>query len=290
MLQFDDQCITHNIYFIMGNPKSGKTLLAMTFPKPLLYISVGNDGGGRAIAIKYKKELQEKKIRILNLTNDPVQNGKIFTTSIEKLANVFAQLRKPEEEKFATIVIDTIGALQEDYKVKLETEKRGVPLSQPEWGEVGRMMLSIKDNMKRFSTQTTYNGEHTNIVWIDHTRQVEAYETSGLNKEIRICPTLTLSTGQKYIRDASNVFYCCRKTTVQKDGSRVVKFLTYIGPHPLMDTGVRDIVFLPQGGFIENFTYDKWQKCIETQSLNFENVAVPEENNDKENENSEVNE
>ena len=274
-MQYDDVFIPHKIDFYMGKPKSGKTLIAGSYPKPLLYISVGNDGGGRVLATKFRNEIAQKQIRVINLLNDPVMGGKINKTSIEKLADILVQLKKPEEDKFATIVIDTVGALQEDYKVKLETDKRGQRLNTSEWGDVSTMMLSIKDTMKRFSSQILYNGEPTQFVWIDHTREQEVYETSGLNKEIRIVPTLTINTGNKYLRDASNIFYCCRKTVINKDGSRDVKFLTYVGPHPLMDTGTRDIL-LTKGGFIENFTYDKWQACIKNQTIDMANVVVPE--------------
>ena len=36
-----DSFITHNIDLYMGKPKSGKTLIAGSYPKPLLYISIG---------------------------------------------------------------------------------------------------------------------------------------------------------------------------------------------------------------------------------------------------------
>ena len=44
-----DSFTTHKIDFFFGKPKSGKTLIAGSYPKPLLYISVGNDGGGRVL-------------------------------------------------------------------------------------------------------------------------------------------------------------------------------------------------------------------------------------------------
>ena len=129
--------------------------------------------------------------------------------------------------------------------------------------------------MKKFSEQTG-----TIFVWISHTREQEVYETSGLNKEIRIVPDLTINSGVKYLKDASNVFYCCRKTVIEPDGTRDVKFLTYVGPHPLIDTGTRDML-LKHGMFIENFTYSKWQEMVASGSPNGVNVVVPEQNNDE---------
>lgn len=276
-----DVFITHNIYMFMGKPKAGKTLIAGSFPKPLLYISVGNDGGGRVLYMHYKDDVNKGLIKVKNLRNDPSVNGKIAKTSIEKLAALFAELRKPGADEFKTIVIDTVGALQDDYKSYLEFTKGGKSLSQQEWGDVAKMMLNIKDNMKRFSEE-----KQCAIVWLTHTSEQEIYETSGLAKEIRIVPDLTIKTGVKYMKDASNIFYCCRKTIIKTDGNRDVKFLTYVGPHPLMDTGTRDML-LETGDFIENFTYDKWQSLVNAGRLDGVNVLTVEESKNKENENEE---
>lgn len=265
-----DNFSTHDIDWFMGKPKSGKTLIIGSAPKPLLYVSVGNDGGGRVLLQQYRKDIQDGLIKVKNLRNDPIVGGKIKETSIEKLARVLAELRQPGADKFKTIAIDTLGGLQDDYKSYLEFSKGGKALAQPEWGDVQKMMLNIKDNMKRFSEE-----QGVKFIWVSHTREQEVYETSGLNKEIRIIPDLTISTGVKFMKDASNIFYCCRKTVILPDGTRDVKFLTYVGPHPLMDTGTRDII-LEHGGFVENFNYDKWNKMIESQSLETTKVITPE--------------
>ena len=267
-----DNFVTHDIDLFMGKPKCGKTMISGSYPKPLLYVSIGNDGGGRVLLMKYKDAVSKGEIKVKNLRNDPVSGGKINKTSVEKLAMLLAELRKPGADKFKTIVIDTIGALQDDYKTYMEFAKGGKALSQPEWGEVAKMMISIKDNMKRFSEE-----QNVKMVWLTHTSEQEVYETSGLNKEIRIVPDLTIKTGVKYMKDASNIFYCCRKTVIEPNGEKTVKFLTYVGPHPLIDTGTRDIA-LETGQFVENFTYDKWQKLIELGSIDKLNVYVAEEN------------
>lgn len=270
-----DSFVTHSIDLYMGKPKSGKTLIAGSYPKPLLYVSVGNDGGGRVLYTKYKADVEKGNIKVKNLKNDPVSGGKIAKTSIEKLAELLAELRKPDSDKFKTIVIDTIGALQDDYKTYMEFTKGGRALSQQEWGEVAKMVLNIKDNMKRFSEE-----KGVTIVWITHTSEQELYETSGLNKEIRIIPDLTIKSGVKYMKDASNIFYCCRKTILKTNGEKEVKFLTYVGPHPLMDTGTRDML-LSKGDFVEDFTYDKWQRLVQAGRLENVDVLTIDENKEE---------
>lgn len=272
-----DSFVTHSIDLYMGKPKSGKTLIAGSYPKPMLYISVGNDGGGRVLLMKYRDDVQKGLIKVKNLKNDPIVNGKINETSCEKLAKLLAELRKPDADKFKTIVVDTVGALQEDYKSYLEFTKKK-SLSQTEWGDVAKMVLSVKDNMKRFSEE-----QGVTFVWLTHTREQEIYETSGLLKELRIVTDLTINTGNKFMKDASNIFYCCRKTVLNPDKTKSVKFMTYVGPHPLMDTGTRDMA-LTQGDFVEDFSYDKWQQMILAGKLTGANLVQPEqtENNNEE--------
>lgn len=270
-----DSFITHSIDLYMGKPKSGKTLIAGSYPKPLLYISVGNDGGGRVLFTKYRDDVTKGNIKVKNLRNDPAVGGKIAKTSIEKLAILLAELRKPGADEFKTIVVDTIGSLQDDYKSYLEFTKGGRALSQQEWGDVAKMVLNIKDNMKRFSEE-----KGVTFVWITHTSEQEVYETSGLAKEIRIIPDLTIKSGVKYMKDASNIFYCCRKTVINEKGDRIVKFLTYVGPHPLMDTGTRDML-LTAGDFVEDFNYDKWQKLVNAGRLDAINVLTTEQDSEE---------
>ena len=82
-----DSFITHMIDLFMGKPKSGKTMISGTYPKPLLYVSVGNDGGGRVLMMKFRKEIEKGEIKVKNLRNDYPVGGKINKTSIEKLAS-----------------------------------------------------------------------------------------------------------------------------------------------------------------------------------------------------------
>lgn len=267
-----DSFVTHSIDMYMGKPKSGKTLIAASYPKPLLYVSIGNDGGGRVIMTKYRSDVEKGLIKVKNLRNDMPVGGKIKETSCDKLAKLLRDLRDPGADKFKTIVIDTFAALQDDYKVYLETSKGGKALSMQEWGDVAKMVLSLKDNMKRFSEE-----QGVTFVWITHTSEQELTETSGLNKEIRIIPDLTIKTGIKCMKDASNIFYCCRKTCLNDKGEKEVKFLTYVGPHPLMDTGTRDML-LETGEFVEDFNYDKWQALIKAGVLDETKVLTPEVN------------
>lgn len=254
---FDD-FIDRNVYFIMGRPKSGKTTILKSFPKPLLYISVGNDGGGKVLKdAQFENGKQVIFVKNLKTTYE----GNIAKSSIEHLADILAEIRRGKSPiKFKTVAIDTLGALQADYVKMLEIQKKK-SLNENEWGDVQRMMLSVKDNMLLFAEQ-----ENCNLVWCTHTRELELYETSELSKQIRIVPDLTVSTSTKYMKDADYILYNCR-LNVKEGNSQKVKFVTYIGPHPLMDTGVRGVM-LETGFFMENFTHSKFQQFLSDGTIN----------------------
>lgn len=59
-----DNFVTHSIDMYMGKPKSGKTIIAGSYPKPMLYVSVGNDGGGRVLLTKYRKDVESGAIKV----------------------------------------------------------------------------------------------------------------------------------------------------------------------------------------------------------------------------------
>ena len=78
-----DSFTTHKIDFFFGKPKAGKTLIAGSYPKPLLYVSIGNDGGGRVLYTKYRDDVDKGLIKVKNLRNDNPVGGKIQLTSCE---------------------------------------------------------------------------------------------------------------------------------------------------------------------------------------------------------------
>ena len=76
--------------------------------------------------MRYRSDIEKGLIKVKNINNDLPVGGMIKETSCEKLAKLLAELRKPDADKFKTIVVDTVGALQDDYKAYLEMKKKGV--------------------------------------------------------------------------------------------------------------------------------------------------------------------
>jgi len=251
------------IDMFMGEPKTGKTTIVGSYPKPLLLLSVGKDGG--QVVLKGVEGIFVKKFGNDNFT---VENGvaTLERTSADKLCSFLIMLRKQKNLEFKTIVCDTLGAIQEDEISAFEIRKNGRKISTPELGVVGKVMENVKEVMK-----TTARFFNARLVWLTHVKFLACNESTTLKKTVRIIPNLTENNGKKFLRDATNVFYTACKNVKNPDGSVIPKFLTFVGVHPLMSTGTREMR-LSLSGYISDFGYDKWLKAKETGELEFEEI------------------
>lgn len=245
-MQFDN-LVTHTIDLYFGNPKSGKTTIAGSYPKPLLYISCGNDGGGivlQGIDGIYPKVLHSK---------DKACSYKIAPLLQEVLAQ--------KEIQFKTIVIDTISAVQDD-QVAYQKKLKGKQLNEQDWGVASQVMSEIRETLKDFATLTKIN-----VVLLAHLKTYTLPGTEENKPDLRIIPALTFNTGNNYVKDCRGVFLTSKKTVIDPNGEKNVRFLTWVGPHPACDTIVRGLKLATKGGWVENFTYDKLQEIIKNKTI-----------------------
>lgn len=227
---------------IMGSPGSGKTTLAGTYPKPILYVAIGNDGG--AVVLKH---YGDKDIKLLNLTSDKKHVG-------VKVKELFKEL-STTDHGFKTILIDAYSSIEEEIVQWLENSK-GKKLTMNEWGDIGKFMLSIRDDIVDLSRVG-----NTEIVLVTHIKTTDNNDTLTGEANKQIIPKMTVNNGRMLIERASNVMYCARKTVTDDDGNVGVKWLTYIGAHPNMDTKLRtEGQQLPSGIYVENCTFEQIEK------------------------------
>lgn len=244
---------------IMGFPGSGKTKLAGTFPKPLLYVSIGDDGGGVVL-----KGYSDSEVKVVNLKTD--ESG----TSVAKTKALLKELKDNPKHGFKSVVFDAWTSLQEELE-QYSVNKKGCRLSFDEWATIGKELLDCRDKVVDLSK--TQDCEY---VLICHVKDKE--DTDNLTNEISksIIPKMTGTNGKILLERANNVVYCCRKTVKNADGSTAVKFLTYLGAHPNIDTKLRTPkkLFEGVGCYIEDCTYDKITALINGSEI--EKVEVVE--------------
>ena len=237
----------HNKFtVIIGKPGSGKTTLTGTYPKPMLYVSIDTDGGGEVL-----KCYGDDDIKTLQLKSD--EPGKAGARHIQtKLMELLNELSS--EHPYKTVVFDAYSSIEEGVVSFLEKSK-GKKLSLDERGSVGTLMLNLRNKIIDLS-----RGD-VEYVAISHIKDKKTTDSTTGEETTMIVPKMSYNNGNLLLERASNVMYCSKRTIINEDNSRRVAFLTYIGPHPNMDTKFRTEGKLLDGGlYLENLTYDKLEE------------------------------
>ena len=242
------QIPSNKLDVILGFPGSGKTTLAATYPKPMLYVQIGNDGGGIVL-----KNWDDAEIQYLLLEND--KEGSIYV----KLIGLLKELREANGANFKTVVLDAYSSIEETM-IQAATKTKGRALSWDERGAITQALISLRDEIVELSRITP-----TTFVEISHLKQTDSTDNISGESTTRYIPKMSQSNGNIMLERANNVMYCARKVVEGDDGKPTVKFLTYIGAHPNIDTKFRyrsESLKNSKGIYIENCTYEKIQELM----------------------------
>lgn len=253
---------------IMGKPGSSKTTVAGTWPKPMLVITIGDDGG--AVVLKHYSDEEVKTVKLTS--DDPKQVGAKHVGI--KLKELLEELRTVTE--FKTVVIDAYSSVEEEI-VNYLVAKKGTGLSLQERGDIKNFLVDLRDAIVKNSS--TSNVEYIAIV---HVKIAEDTDNISGEKNINLIPKMSLNNGNILLERASNVMYCSRKTVKDLDKGNKVKFLTYVGAHPYIDTKIRfeNGTKLESGVYIENCTYEDIVNLSKTGEKNIKKVDIVEMKSD----------
>lgn len=236
----------NNFTVIMGKPGSGKTTVAGTYPKPMLYVSIDTDGGGEVL-----KCYNDDEIKTIQLNSDDptVPGAKHIQTKIMEL---LSELSQPHPYK--TVVLDAYSSIEEGVALFWEKMK-GKKLNLDERGSLGTLMLNLRNKIVELS-----RGD-VQYVAICHIKDKKTTDNTTGEESTMIVPKMSYNNGNVLLERASNVMYCSKRTVINEDGTRRVAFLTYVGAHPNMDTKFRtEGKLLATGLYIENATFDKLEE------------------------------
>lgn len=242
----------NNLTIIMGTPGSGKTTIAGTYPKPMLLMTVGNDGGAVVLQDVYK----DSEIDITDyqsyITQTPPK-GEPLTSVYSRLMTDLHELNN-SNHGYKSIVIDAYSTVEEEF-VQYVEKLKGKKISQDERGSVGAEMLKMRNVLVELSRK------NIEVVLVCHTKTTESVDSATGEVSTRIIPKMTLNNGKALLEKASNVMYACAKPVRNEDGTLHTKWLAFIGSHPNMDTKIRTRgQKIDSGIYIDRASYEKIEK------------------------------
>lgn len=223
-----------NLWVIYGKSNSGKTHMIGTFPKPILYIQIGDDGSNTIAGVD--------GIDAISVSN-PVE---LKTLADELL----------KDKKYKTVAVDTFSMVTNEW-TDLNVVKKKKRMTQQLWGD-------LKTDTEEL-VKAMYNVAKNHIVVLSCHEATDSIE--GMEDEITpdVRPSVTKGA-RTYIEGMAN--YGIHMTKVSKEvqvgdeTKEVIKYAADIGPNPYYWTKfqIDSSIKLPKR--IINPSYDKIMKAI----------------------------
>lgn len=232
---------TNNYDVYMGFPGGGKTTTSSSYPKPALLITIDEDGGETVAA-------DVVGLSNIRLTADPYDK-KGCMRSYDKLVAFLDETELLKQYK--TIIIDTISGVTKNLENHSKAQK-GKALNFDEYSAIAKLFSDLLDKIIRIG-----NAHDIKFVLNTHAKMSDVEDGLMGNTTTKIIPAMTKTNGSLLLEKANAVFYSTKKV-VEENDIRKVRFVTYIGAHPNMDTKIRTSNReLSSGGYFEDLTYDK---------------------------------
>lgn len=223
-----------NFWVLYGKSNSGKTYVASTFPKPLLYIQIGDDGSNTIARVE--------GIKAISIEN------------IEQFKALCEELKK--DKKYATIVVDTFSMVVNEW-VQQKVTTKGKKMTQQLWGDLKTEQEELIKALQRLAKK--------HIVVATCHESMDTIE--GMEDEITPDIRPSVSKGARtYLEGMAN--YGIHTTKIIKEVTKgnetkeVVKYAADIGPNPYYWTKLQVDPSIKVPKRIINPTYDKFIEVI----------------------------
>lgn len=223
---------------IYGKSNTGKTTLGATFPKPLLYVKIGDDGVNSIIDIPDIDVLETENLDdLLKTTKDITKNKKYA--------------------KYKTVMYDTFSFIVELWKAEHLKDKT-TRMTQPMWGD---LMVFTNSFINEFAKQAQDK-------WVIVTGHEVMDTIDGFEDELLPDGRISINKGSRnHLEGLANLgLHTVRvKKETQTDDGRIkvnIKFGVDIGPNAYYWTKVQTVKSNKVQGRIINPTYDKIMEVL----------------------------
>lgn len=225
----------HRLVVIYGQSNTGKTVLSSTFPKPMLYISIGDEGSNPIADV------------------DGIEMIKLETAL--ELKSVFEELLATKTE-YQSVVVDTFSLYVNVWTHDniISKKKR---MTQQDWGN----LKTDTEEIIRLAHKLAANK------WVILTCHEVADAFEGLEEEITPDIRPNVSKGVRtYLEGMTNLgIHTSRMSkTIEKDGKEktVVKYACHIGANEYYWTKVQVAPDRKIPAMIVNPSYEKLMEII----------------------------
>lgn len=223
-----------NLWVIYGKSNSGKTYVSSTFPKPMLYIQIGDDGSNTIARVKGIKA--------------------VSLNSIKQLKDITKELYK--DKAYKTIVVDTFSLLTNEW-VDENIIKKNKRMTQQSWGDLKTETEELIKEMHKLARKRI-------VVLTCH----EATDSiDGMEDEISPDVRPSVSKGARtYLEGMAN--FGIHTTKISKEVTKgnttkeVVKYAADIGPNPYYWTKLQIDPSIKVPERIINPSYNKFIEFI----------------------------
>lgn len=223
-----------NLWVLYGKSNSGKTYVASTFPKPLLYLQIGDDGSNTIAHVE-------------GISAIPI-------SSVKELKDIAKELLK--DKKYVTIVVDTFSLMVNEWTDQNVISKNK-KMTQQLWGELKTETEEVIKVMHKVAKR--------HIVVLTCHESTDAIE--GMEDEIAPDIRPSVSKGARtYLEGMAN--YGIHTTKITKEITKgnstkeIVKYAADIGPNPYYWTKLQIDPSIKVPKRIINPTYDKFMEII----------------------------
>lgn len=222
---------------LYGKSASGKTKVGSTFPKPMLYVKIGDDGVNTI-----------KKVSGISI---------VEPRTTAELKQVFEELEK--DKTYKSVFVDTFSLLVNEWKNENVIQK-GKKMTQQLWGD----LLTETEELIRLAHKLSKKK------WVILSGHEVTDSIEGMEDELLPDVRISISKGARtYIEGMAN--FGIHTVKIQKESvdkttgevKEVVKYAADIGPNPYYWTKFQIDPKIKLPNRMINPSYEKIMKLIE---------------------------
>lgn len=242
-----------------GRSGTGKTTLASTFPRPVLFLACEKQG---TLSVKKQKDVHYKEVEVF-----------------EDFEKIYWALKQDDGETFKTVVLDTATSWQEKVMGLVNDKGVGETVSQKTWGKCASTMktwitnlIDLPINVVILAQERTYDPEESD----DTTMLIPEVGPYVMPSVAKILEAAVSIIGQTYIRG-----------NIIKEGlgrRRIVsEYCLRVGPHTQYITKIRRDSLSEEGeskhipSFLINPTYNKILDIVLGNDVDYQKEVIERE-------------